>query len=170
MTAGWRVCAGLAWWLLASNGQAQGQTEAEMPLATEDAQVLIDTARLEAHWQTPITLAQGLCLQDQLGAPGLRAVAGDAPMNDRMADRMRRAWEHCRPVSDEAPDVRLVREARTRYQAAVLRLQGPMQRLRACRQQTPDQAEALVCLQRVLGRAPSDTERQWLLAQGPQRP
>jgi hypothetical protein len=170
MTARWRVCTGLALGMLASSGQAQGQAEANLPLAAEDAQVLVDTARLEAHWQTPITLAQSLCLQAQLGAPGLRAVAGEAPINDRMADRMRRAWEHCTPVPDEAPDVRLVREARTRYQAAVLRLQGPVQQLRACRQEAPDKAGALACLQRVLGRAPSDTERQWLLALAPQRP
>jgi hypothetical protein len=170
MTCGWRWWAGVALVLQATWGQAQGLAEGAEPLSTADAQLLLDTARIEAHWQTPVTLAQGLCLRDQLGEPGMRAVAGELSINDRMADRLRRSWERCVPVSDEAPDVRLVREARTHYQATVLRLQGPAQQWRVCRQGASDQTSALACLRRVLGRAPSESERQGLLAMAPKRP
>jgi hypothetical protein len=170
MTAVHRVFMGSALCALAWFAQAQEGAARAGAILDDDAKVLVDTARMEVYWQTPLPLAQSLCLQEQLGTPGLQAVAGDAAVTDRMADRLRRAWERCALTPDEAPDVRLVREARTRYQATLLRLQGPEQQLRLCRQEPEGTQRALSCLQRALGRAPSETERQWLLALAPKRP
>jgi hypothetical protein len=170
MTAVHRVFMGSALCALALFVQAKEGGERTNAILDDDVRVLVDTARMEAYWQTPLPLAQSLCLQEQLGTPGLQAVAGDAAATDRMADRLRRAWERCAPAPAEAPDVRLVREARTRYQATLLRLQGPEQQLRLCRQDPEGTQSALSCLQRALGRAPSETERQWLLALASKRP
>jgi hypothetical protein len=158
--------------LAATTCRAEDVGAVAQPLADADTKALVDTARLQAYWQADLTLDQSLCLQGQLGPQGMRALpdgpqeAGKASLSDHHAERLRHAWERCMRQPDGAPGVRLVLEARTRYQEAVLRLQLPAQQLKLCRQEPPEKGGPQACLQRVLGRAPNESERQWLLALG----
>jgi len=130
----------------------------------EDVQLLLRTGQLQQWLNQPITLNQGLCIQQRYSMRWPAAPTG--PSTDREEDVLRLAREFCTAASGDGKDdsLRLVTDAKANFQDRLKRLYGLRLTIQACVKQSAAGQALEACVIQAAGRPLSEQEQTWLMA------
>jgi len=156
--------------LCLSVGLISGQVMAAEPAPApesqqmEDVQVLLRTGQLQQWLNQPITLDQGLCIQQRYSMRWPAAPNG--PSTYREEDVLRLAREFCTAAAGDGKDepLRLVIAAKANFQDRLKRLYGLRLTIQACVKQSAAAHTVEACVIQAAGRPLSEQEQRWILA------
>lgn len=155
------------WWvgvvLVAGQALAADATQTTASQSFEDVEVLLRVGQLQEWLGAPLTLAEGLCIQQSYGMRWPAAPTG--PAGAREEDMLRLAREHCASALGSGGEAqRLVTEAKLNFRERLQRLYGLRLTIQACLNQHADAPAAEVCVVQAAARPLSAQEQRWLMA------